>query len=160
MGNIETCLGCKDYNTCKKPCKPVEKQLNKGYEGKPESVPGAGDAVRAVPGYKGFNSKREVLVEHDKLPFLHHVMEVNGLYETEFFGRDDFKRIDPDLSCLNETQRFIVERYFWKGESHRDIAKRLGMTHQAVTEYMHSALTVLRIDILQLKLFPVEKNND
>lgn len=159
MGNIETCLGCTDYNTCRKLCKDVERQLKKGYDGKPESVPGAGDAVRAVSGYKGFNSKREVLVEPDKLPFLYHVMETNGLYDTEFFGRDDFMRIEPDLSCLNETQRFIVEHYFWKGESHRDIAKRLGMTHQAVTEYLHSALTVLRIDIMQLKLFPKDDSN-
>ena len=159
MGNIETCLGCEKYDTCKKPCAQVEKQLNEGYPGKPESVPGAGDAVRTIPGYKGFNSKREVLVDDEKLPFLHHVMEESGLYDEAFYGRDDFKKIDPDLSCLNDTQRFIVEHYFWKGESHRDIAKRLGMTHQAVTEYMHSALTALRIDIMQLKLFPREKSN-
>jgi len=135
LGSINKvfCPECREYSTCVELCPDAERFASQDY--------------------KGFNSKREVLVQHDKLPFLYNYLERLGKYNDEFFVIEEgVKLTEESLELLTKSQRYVLYEFYWNGKSHRDIASMLGVKHQAVTEHLRAARKALKHLLVQKKL--------
>jgi len=137
MANIKTCKDCPRRDSCEEPCEWLEKQLSE---------------IEGGTGYK------EIPMTEVEIDYLYAYLDNKGFY------KEDFIRLDEDidemladlkiaLKSLTPNQRYCIDAHFgYRGKSYRDIARELGITHQAVCCHIHDGLARLKAYLIQRKI--------
>lgn len=69
-------------------------------------------------------------------------MEADLLAEEE--REEQAKRLQAAIGCLTERQQYLIREIYFNGKTQKEIAEKMGISKQSVSDAVHRALTSLK----------------